>query len=373
MTENIKNNQLPEEVDEMSIDLMEYARKLWASRKLLLKVAGIAAVVGLVFAFTTPKKYTVNVTLAPELGNNRRSSSLAGIASMLGMSSSSMGADADALGVMLYPDVISSTPFIIDLLDTPVRTKNEEMPDTTLVGYLKEGTKSTLMGTVLSLPGRAIGGILSLFKGEEETDSTRIPYNPFQLTKEESIIVGGLRSMILSSVDKKTGVTSISVTMQDPLVAAIVADTLLSKLKEHIINYRVAKASEDCKYYEKLCKESQANYNKAQDAYARFVDANKNVILESYRVEQQRLQNEMNLAYNLYNQMAQQQQVSLAKIQEAKPIFAVVEPPTVPLRPSGTSRKMMLVGIVFLAVAGASAWILFGKDFWLKLKEEMKI
>ena len=373
MTENIKNNQLPEEVDEMSIDLMEYARKLWAARKLLLKVAGIAAVVGLVFAFTTPKKYTVNVTLAPELGNSRGSSSLSGIASMLGMSRSSMGADADALGVMLYPDVISSTPFIIDLLDTPVRTKNEEMPDTTLVGYLKDGTKSTLMGTVLSLPGRAIGGILSLFKGEEETDSTRIPYNPFQLTKEESIMVGGLRSMILSSVDKKTGVTSISVTMQDPLVAAIVADTLLSKLKEHIINYRVAKASEDCKYYEKLCKESQANYNKAQDAYARFVDANKNVILESYRVEQQRLQNEMNLAYNLYNQMAQQQQVSLAKIQEAKPIFAVVAPPTVPLRPSGTSRKMMLVGIVFLAVAGASAWILFGKEFWLKLKEEMKI
>ena len=71
--------------------------------------------------------------------------------------------------------------------------------------------------------------------------------------------------------------------------------------------------------------------------------------------------------------MAQQQQLSLAKIQEAKPMFAVVEPPTVPLRPSGTSRKMMLVGIVFLAVAGASAWILFGKDFWLKLKEEMKI
>lgn len=373
MTETINNNQLPEEVDEMSIDLMEYARKLWAARKLLLKVAGIAAVVGVIFAFTTPRTYTVNVTLAPELGNNRRSSSLASIASMLGMNNMNMGADADALGVMLYPDVISSTPFIIDLLDTPVQTTDEELPDTTLVGYLKEGTSNSLIGTVLSLPGRAVGGILSLFKGEEETDSTRIPYNPFRLTKEESIMVGGLRRMILSSVDKKTGVTSISVTMQDPLVAAIVADTLLAKLKEHIINYRVAKANEDCKYYEKLCKESQANYNKAQDAYARFVDANKSVILESYRVEQQRLQNEVSLAYNLYNQMAQQQQLSLAKVQEAKPMFAVVEPPTVPLRPSGTSRKMTLIGIVFLAVAGASAWILFGKDYWLKFKEGMKI
>lgn len=372
MEEN-KNYTTPlREKEEMEIDLMEYVRKLWDVRKLLFKVAGIAAIVGIIIAFTTPKQYTVNVTLAPELGNSRRSSSLANIASMLGMSNMTMGTDADALGVLLYPDVISSTPFIIDLLDTPVKTMNEEMSDTTLVGYLKNGRKNSLIGTVMSLPGKTIGGIISLFKNKEETDSTRIPYNPFQLTREESSIVNGLRKMILSNVDKKTGVTSISVTMQDPLVAAIITDTLLQKLKEHIIGYRVAKAQEDCKYYEKLCKESQDNYNKAQEAYANYIDANKNVILESYRVEQQRLQNEVSLTYNLYNQMAQQQQLALAKVQEAKPMFAVVEPPTVPLQPSGTSRKMILVGIVFLAVAGVSAWILFGKDIWNKIKNELK-
>lgn len=372
MEEN-KNYTTPlREEEEMEIDLMEYVRKLWDVRKLLFKVAGIAAIVGIIIAFTTPKQYTVNVTLAPELGNSRRSGSLANIASMLGMSNMTMGTDADALGVLLYPDVISSTPFIIDLLDTPVKTMNEEMSDTTLVGYLKNGRKNSLIGTVMSLPGKTIGGIISLFKNKEETDSTRIPYNPFQLTREESSIVNGLRKMILSNVDKKTGVTSISVTMQDPLVAAIITDTLLQKLKEHIIGYRVAKAQEDCKYYEKLCKESQDNYNKAQEAYANYIDANKNVILESYRVEQQRLQNEVSLTYNLYNQMAQQQQLALAKVQEAKPMFAVVEPPTVPLQPSGTSRKMILVGIVFLAVAGVSAWILFGKDIWNKIKNELK-
>ena len=58
-----------------------------------------------------------------------------------------------------------------------------------------------------------------------------------------------------------------------------------------------------------------------------------------------------------------------AKVQEAKPVFAVVEPASVPLRPSGTSRKMILVGIVFLAVAGAAAWILFGQDLWKNLKK----
>lgn len=369
MTENKEYMNAPQhqEEEEMEIDLMEYARKLWAARKLLFKVAGIAAVVGVVIALTTPKQYTVSVTLAPELGNSRRSSSLSSIASMLGVGGMSMGAESDALNVTLYPDVVASTPFIIDLMDTPIQTLDEEEPDTTLVEYLKTN-KGNLIGTVMSLPGKVIGTVLSLFMDEEEEEGERI-INPFHLTKDEHRSVKRLRSLIAANVDKKTGVTSISVTMQDPLVAAIVTDTLLNKLKEHIISYRISKAEEDCRYYEKLYNESKDNYYKAQKAYAEYLDANKNIVLRSVQIEGERLQNEMNLAYDVYNQMAGQLQLGRTKVQEAKPMFAVVEPASVPLLPSGTSRKMILIGIVFLAVAGAAAWILFGQDLWTNLKE----
>ena len=356
-----------QEEQELEIDLMEYARKLWNARKLLIKVAGIAAILGVVIALTTPKQYTVNVKLAPELGNSRRSSSLSSIASMLGVGNMNMGSDADAINVTLYPDVVASTPFLIDLLDTKIQTLNEEEPDTTLVEYLKTN-KGTLMGTIMSLPGKAIGGIISLFKDKEEEVTTKT-INPFHLTKSEDRSVKTLRSLIITNVDKKTGVTSLSVTMQDPLVAAIVTDTVLSKLKDHIINYRISKAEEDCDYYEKLYNESKDNYYKAQKAYANYLDANKNIILRSVQIEGERLQNEMNLAYNLYNQMASQLQMGRAKVQEEKPMFAVVEPASVPLTPSGTSRKMILLSIVFLAVAAASAWVLFGQTLWANLKE----
>ena len=82
----------------------------------------------------------------------------------------------------------------------------------------------------------------------------------------------------------------------------------------------------------------------------------------------ERLQNDMNLAYQVYSQVATQLQVARAKVQEAKPVFAVVEPASVPLLPSGTSKKVILVGFIFLAVAGASAWILFGREFFENLK-----
>ena len=368
MTENKNYTNLPpqQEEDEMEIDLMEYARKLWAARKLLIKVAGLAIIVGIVIALTTPKQYTVSVTLAPE-SSKSGGGGLSGIASMLGVGGFNMGSDADALNVTLYPDIVSSTPFILDLMDTPVSTIDEEQPDTTLVGYLKEYTSSSLMGTVMSLPFKAIGGIMSLFKSEEEVKTDII--NPFHLTQEQSQTVNGLKKMIVANVDKKTGVTTVSVTMQDPMVAAILTDTVIVKLKEHITKYRISKAEEDCKYWEELNKIRQDDYYMKQKKYAEYVDANKNVVLQSVRIEQERLQNEMNLAYQVYSNVATQLQMAKAKVQEAKPVFAVVEPASVPLQPSGTSRKMILLGVVFLAVAAAAAWVLFGQDLWKNLKE----
>lgn len=367
MTEN-KNytNNMPQEEEELEIDLMEYARKLWAARKLLLKVAGIAAIIGVVVALTTPKTYTVNATLAPE--SSKSGSSLSGIASMLGVGGLNMGSDADALSVMLYPDVVSSTPFIIDLLDTPVKSMNEEIPDTTLVGYLEEYQSSSLFGTILSLPFKAIGAITSLFSSDDEEEGNDT-INPFQLSRKQSSLVEGLKKAVIANVDKKTGVTTVSVTMQDPMVCAIIADTVIYKLQERVTSYRTTKAENDCKYWEQIHAERQRDYIKAQQAYAKYVDTNKNIARQSELIERERLQNEMNLAFQVYNNVATQLQLARAKVQEAKPAFAVVEPASVPLNPSGTSRKMILIGIVFLAVAGAAAWILFGQDLWANLKQ----
>ena len=64
------NTERPREDEELEIDLMEYVRKLWAARKMLLKVAGIGAIVGVIIALSILKQYTVEVTLSPESGKS---------------------------------------------------------------------------------------------------------------------------------------------------------------------------------------------------------------------------------------------------------------------------------------------------------------
>ena len=368
MAEDKNYTNAPLEEDELEIDLMEYARKLWAARKMLLKVAGIAAVVGLIIAFSIPKKYTAEVLLSPE-SSKGGGSSLSGMAAMLGIGNVSMGGDANALNFSMASDIIASTPFILEIINTQVQTLDGEM-DTTLVAYL--GTqKSPWWSTVMSLPSMAIGGIKSLFTSSEETVEEK-PIDPFRPTLAQKAQIGAVQSIISIEADKKSGMTKLSVTVQDPLVAATMADTVLVKLQDYITRYKTSKAQEDCKYWEQLYEERRQEYYDAQEKYAQYSDNNQGVIRQSVRIEQERLQNEQSLAFQLFNQVATQLQMSRAKLQEEKPSFAVLEPASVPLYPSGTSRKIILVGIVFLAVAGASAWVLFGKDLWVSLKEGLK-
>lgn len=366
MTEN-KNYQNPEvqepENDELNIDWMEILRKIIAIRKTLYKAAGIGVVLGIIIALSIPKQYTVTVTLSPEMGGDTKGGGLASLASSF-LGGAATSSSNDALNVTLAPDIVTSTPFVLELFNTRVQTLDGEL-DTTLVAYLDE-QRTPWWGYIKAAPGMAIGAIKSLFAEEADTASV---LNPFQLTKKESEKVEGLRKILTADVDNKTAMTTISVTLQDPKVTAIVADSVVGKLQQYIIDYRIKKAKEDCAYLEQLYKERQQEYYEAQSKYAHYFDSNRNIALQSVRAEQERLQNDMNLAYQVYSQVAQQLQVARAKIQEEKPVFAVVEPATIPLQPSGTSRKMILIGITFFITCATGVWKILGTTFWQKIRK----
>lgn len=368
MTEN-KNYQQPDvqdpENDEQEIDWMDILRRIIAIRKTLYKAAGIGVVLGIIIALSIPKQYTVTVTLSPEMNGDKTSGGLASLASSFLGGAATSNSSNDALNVTLAPDIVASTPFVLELFNTRVQTLDGEL-DTTLVTYLDE-QKQPWWGYIKAAPGLAIGAIKSLFTEEADTTAT---LNPFQLTEKEAAKVKGLRQSILAEVDKKTAMTTITVTLQDPKVTAIVADSVVAKLQQYIIDYRIKKAKEDCSYLEQLYKERQQEYYNAQSKYAHYFDSNRNIALQSVRAEQERLQNDMNLAYQVYSQVAQQLQVARAKIQEEKPVFAIIEPAIVPLLPSSTSRKAIIIGFIFLSIAIVGGWQLLGKEYWDKLKNQ---
>ena len=363
-TKQLHNNHNDEELE---IDLMDLLRKIIGIRKKIYKAAGIGLIIGVIVAISIPKQYTVEVTLSPEMGNNK-GGGLSGLAASFLGSGVSMGDGTDALNASLSADIVSSTPFLLELSNMKVPVSGSE--EISLSSYLDEES-SPWWSYVIGFPGMVIGGVKSLFIEDEDESifSDKASQGTIELSKKESQKIESLKKKIVASVDKKTSMTSVTATFQDSKVAAVVADSVVKKLQEYIIDYRTSKSKEDCLYLEKLFKERQQEYYEAQRKYADYMDSHDNIILQSVRTEQERLQNDMSLAYQVYSQVASQLQVARAKVQEEKPVFAVVEPAVVPLYPSGTSRKVYVLAFIFLSVCIVIFWNLFGKDFLNKFKE----
>ena len=369
MSEEKMKDTLPnQQPEEQEIDLIELAQKVWAERKLILKWCIIAAVVGIVVAFSIPREYSTSATLAPESSGKSSGGNMGALAAMAGINLGGSTGE-DALSPDLYPDIVNSTPFLIELFDIQVED-NKGTYQTTLYNYLEDHQRSPWWSVVISAPFKAIGWTMSLFKDKPEEKEGAL--NPFKLTPDESDIAQALSKRISVAIDKKTGVTTITVMMQDPLISATVTDTVLVKLQNYITNYRTNKARHDLAFTEKLYNEAKETYFDAQQKYAQYVDGNMNVIRQTSRTEQERLQNEMTLAYGVFNQVAQQLQMAKAKVQEITPVYTIVQPATVPLRPVKPNKVMILIGFIFLAGVASVGWILFVKDLIKGWKKEAK-
>ena len=359
MNEELQKNFSSQE----EIDLLELALKVWGERKFVLKACGYAVLIGLVIAVSIPREYTANAMIAPELSDNKTTGGLSSLAAMAGFNLNATST-ADAIYPDLYPDIVTSTPFITGLFNVQVKDLDEEV-DTTLYCYLNEHQRVPWWTLITSAPFKALGWVISLFTEEEKEDAI---LDPFHLTKEEADIAKELSERITVSVDKKTGVTTLSVTMQDARISACLTDTVVRRLQDYITEYRTTKARQDFQFQEKLFERKKKEYEKAQENYAKFADANKNIILLSYRAEQERLENEMRLAYQVYTSVAQQLQMAEAKVQEITPVYTIIEPATIPIKASKPRKTLMLLGIVFLTGLCCVSWILFGRDFYINLK-----
>ena len=334
-------------------DLLQLVGKVLGKWKFILKVTVCFMVIGVVMALSTIKKYTAQVVVAPESSTSGIGGGLASLASFAGID---MDAGGDAIYPLLYPDIIQSLPFLCSLFDVNVQSVDGRV-DTTYSYYVKNLSKKSWVTAVKKFPKKAINKAISLFK-EKEPEGNPYLFDPYRLSKKQMIMIESLNGAINVFVDKKTEVITLSFTDQDPLIAAMMADTIMARLQGRITEYRTKKAIADCTYIEKLYLEAKAEYEKAQDTYAMYVDRNRNVTQERFLVEKERLQADKDMKNSLYTQWAQQLQLSKAKVQEYTPAFTTLKPASVPALPSSMSRSMILVLYTFLGGVFAVAYVL---------------
>lgn len=325
------------------IYVIEVIKRIAQHWKLFIIVSIITFALACAIILPVPRYYVSSVELAPEMNGNMSSGGggLADLASSVGINLNN-GQNIDAIYPDLYPELMQSNDFLINLAGCRVKT-NDGKVDTTYYDYLRAfQKKNPLLAPIAAIKK-------SFTKKEQPQYRSVKKLNIFNLSKDESCVLGKMRDNISCSIDKKTGLINISVKDQDPLVCANISDSAMAQLQDFIIRYRTSKAKNDVKYYSKLTSQAKAEYEKARRLYGYYADANTDVTLQSIKSKEEDLENDMQLKYNAYSAMLTQLQSARAKLQERVPSFTVVKSASVPIKPAGPKRMIFVLIMLVLS------------------------
>lgn len=322
------------------IDLRLVFKKIGEHKKLFFIILPIVIVLSSYIILCVPRTYTSETAMAPEASPSMDVSSLGDIASSFGFDLPT-GKSSDAISPLLYPDLMKDNGFATALFKVNVQTIDKKV-NTDYYNYLKYHTKITWWQKIY---------IWMLKKLAPKNTNNFAPekFNPYQLSKADNDLVNGMRDNIKISTDKKTGIISIATVAQDPMVAKMLADATRTQLQKYIIEYRTRKLRNDVDHYQSLVNQAKRDYEKVRKEYGKISDADMDVVLESVKLKQNDLENDMQLKYNTYTTLVAQLKAADAKLQERTPVFTTIQGAEVPVKPSGPKRVLFVLGSLFIA------------------------
>lgn len=368
--------------DDDEIDLIELAKTIWDGRKAIFWSVGILVAIGLFVALGTPSQYTSEVKMVPE-ARGESMGRLGGLARQFGMGGVSEG--SEGIPPNLYPDITNSLPLMQQLMAHQVTVERLDTT-VTLQTYLIElnpaNPVSVAKRYTIGLPRTLLSTVIGWFRTEEEqepeTGQQVLLQDPvpiveiIRLNRQQWEMVRALRGRINSSYDDRSGTINVRVEMADPEVAAEVAHQVVLFLTEYITAYRTEKAQQNLAFIEGRHIEARQRFQRAQRELAEFTDRHRDTRTAIAEIEAQRLQSEYNMAFSIYNSMAERLEEARITLQEETPVVNVIEPAAVPDRRSSPQRALiMIVSVMLGGIIGVG--IVFGKKMVNSAREQWKI
>jgi uncharacterized protein involved in exopolysaccharide biosynthesis len=360
------------------IDLLELVINLWTDRKILVYSVAVFFVIGLVIAFTSDEEYTARVKLLHE---GRQPGPGISLAQQFGLGNFQTGI-VEGIPPRLYPDIVESYPFLVPLLRNNIYFSeiddslsllsyfNDYYSDITLASRIGSGFRKYTIGlpsTVSGWFGNKVppGEIQPAEFDEEGTDRQRNSFAVLEISDRERRAVNRLRSRI--TVRNDEGTVTVSTKMPEPRMTTDLVEHVTNSLIEFIKNYRTEKARIDVEFVEERYREARIRFERSQEQLASFRDQNRGHLTQLALTQEQRLQGEYDLAFNVYNTLARRYEEARLKLQEETPVVQVLETAIVPTGPSEPNRKLII--LIFLVIGMFTGFVLiFFKGLLKKIR-----
>jgi LPS O-antigen subunit length determinant protein (WzzB/FepE family) len=352
--------------NEDEIDLIALARTLWEGRRTVIKTMFIFTVLGFIIAIFSPKEYTATTTMVPQVNNpSAKMGGLSSLASLAGFNLD-MNMGGNEISPMLYPQILSSISFQLEIMNTNYRFEEIEEEVSLYdyyLNYYKPGLFSALKKYTIGLPGV----ILKAMQGEEEEKIVKSESETIRISKDQDEIRKKIGEKLSLNVNDKDGYITLSSNFHQAELSAQVAQEAQKQLQEYITQFRIEKATAQLEFIESRYNEKKHEFESAQRRLAAYRDANKNISSAIAQTELEKLENEYQLAFEVYSELAKQLEQAKIQVKEDTPVFSVIEEVSVPVEKSKPKRSLILLIWILLGVVIGTGLIFF-KYFLMKTK-----
>jgi uncharacterized protein involved in exopolysaccharide biosynthesis len=357
-------------VKDDSIDIIALLKELWTARKTILKITIVFVFLGLFVAIFSKNQYTASTTFVPLAQGSSAGGSLGGLASLAGINLG-VGVSSEEISPELYPQIVNSIPFQLELLNTPLTIEGQEQPITYKDYYenvYSPGLLSNIKKYTLGLPRV----LLSLLKSDvEELESHSDPQENqiITISQKESKLIELLEEQVGLEVNDKEGFISISVTLPEAKASAQLALKAQQLLQDYALQFKTQKSIAELDYIKDRYAEKQSEFNKIKIALARFQDRNNGINTALGRTQLLQLQSDYDLAFSVYSELAKQLETQQLQVKKDTPLFTVLKPVTIPNVKSAPKRVLILVVYMFLGIVLSLGYVL-GKKYVKGFKKE---
>jgi uncharacterized protein involved in exopolysaccharide biosynthesis len=358
---------------EDEVSLLDILLVLARNKALIIQTVLVFALIGLTYAVLAPEEYTSSAKVVREAqdeGSGLPGGISSGALSRLGVS---LGGTSGGLTPTAFPSVLQSRPVRLAVARDTFRFPDAKRP-MTFVEYANRppGVFSRILKYTIWLPWTAAEAAVRTSSGGSASTGSTDTAESDSLSRKEKRAAKAVRDFVTSTIAQETGLMTVSVTAEEPRLAANLADSFVEHLTTRVREIRTAKMRERLQFIQERFREAEEELETAESRLAQFLERNQNPTTATLQFQRGRLQRQVGFKEQLYSDLQSQLTQARLDLQRRQPVVTVVEKPVAPTSPSGPNRLLYFLVAVVLG-GGLAVGFVLARTFltnWAERTEE---
>ena len=322
------------------IDLIQISKTIWKSKRFVILFSSFFVFIGIITALISPIVYTSSSTFILSSSNDNQTSSIGGVASLVGINLGVSGND-NRIPATMYPKVVESVEFKRQLLNEYIDEDKSIKLNSFLIDYYDLNNEDFITNN-----------------------------NEFFVSKGENDLFKILKNIISISVNAKDRFISISANMPTSEYALSTCISARNILQTIVINTKIKRAKENLNFTQEQLNLKKIEFDEIQNKIAYFEDSNLNIINSKYKNELNKLKAEFQIINSVYTELSKQLEQSKLQVNQDTPVFSIVKEASMPVLRSSPKRTQMVLIFGVIGLLISIVYVIF-RDALVKIIREV--